>query len=93
MHFVEKPEDILAAKRLLFPGVGAFGACVEALQKKGFMEPLRRGLWCRVALPCLGRQYLKEDRPFFGICLGMQTLFEGSEESPGASVAQRSASA
>ena len=51
MHFVEKPEDILAAKRLLFPGVGAFGACVEALQKKGFMEPLRRGLWCRVAMP------------------------------------------
>ncbi|CAK9074358.1 Imidazole glycerol phosphate synthase hisHF, partial [Durusdinium trenchii] len=69
VHFVETPEDILKAERLIFPGVGAFGACVDALQRKGFMEPLR--------------QYLKEDRPFFGICLGMQTLFEGSEESPG----------
>eukprot|EP00438_Fugacium_kawagutii_P000247 Skav212292 [mRNA] locus=scaffold732:543491:546121:- [translate_table: standard] len=68
-HFVQGPEDILKAQRLIFPGVGAFGACVEALQRKGFLEPLR--------------QYLKEDRPFFGICLGMQTLFESSEENPG----------
>lgn len=69
VHFVQDPEDILRAQRLIFPGVGAFGACVDALQRKGFMEPLR--------------QYLKEDRPFFGICLGMQTLFESSEENPG----------
>ncbi|CAL1152149.1 unnamed protein product [Cladocopium goreaui] len=69
VRFVQKAEDILSAERLIFPGVGAFGACVDALQRKGFMEPLR--------------QYLKEDRPFFGICLGMQTLFESSEENPG----------
>lgn len=41
VHFVQGPEDILRAKRLIFPGVGAFGACVDALQRKGFMEPLR----------------------------------------------------
>lgn len=69
VRFVEKPEDILAAKCLIFPGVGAFGSCVAALNELGYLEPLK--------------QYLKEDRPFFGICLGMQTLFEGSEEAPG----------
>jgi glutamine amidotransferase/cyclase len=42
---------------------------VAALKEKGFFEPLQ--------------SYLREDKPFFGICLGMQTLFEGSEESPG----------
>mmetsp|Transcript_50972 Transcript_50972/g.119135 ORF Transcript_50972/g.119135 Transcript_50972/m.119135 type:complete len:548 (-) Transcript_50972:181-1824(-) len=69
LRFVEKPEDIANAERILFPGVGAFGVCVERLKALGYFEPLRR--------------YLEEDRPFFGICLGMQTLFEGSEESPG----------
>jgi len=66
---VQTPADILAAKRLLFPGVGAFGSCVAALKSLGYFEPLR--------------QYLMDDRPFFGICLGMQTLFEASEESVG----------
>lgn len=70
VRFVEKPEDITSAGRLLFPGVGAFGSCVNALKKLGYFEPLR--------------SYLKQDKPFFGICLGMQTLFESSEESPGA---------
>eukprot|EP00929_Paragymnodinium_shiwhaense_P051430 TRINITY_DN25882_c0_g1_i2.p1 TRINITY_DN25882_c0_g1~~TRINITY_DN25882_c0_g1_i2.p1 ORF type:complete len:566 (+),score=105.30 TRINITY_DN25882_c0_g1_i2:65-1762(+) len=66
---VKAPEDILSAKRLLFPGVGAFGSCVAMLKEQGYFEPLK--------------EYLKADRPFFGICLGMQTLFEGSEESAG----------
>jgi len=69
VRFVKKPEDILSARRLVFPGVGAFGACVAALKELGYFDPLQ--------------QYLKDDRPFFGICLGMQTLFETSEESPG----------
>jgi glutamine amidotransferase/cyclase len=41
VRFVQNAEDILSAERLIFPGVGAFGACVDALQRKGFMEPLR----------------------------------------------------
>jgi glutamine amidotransferase/cyclase len=69
IRFVEKPEDIASAPRLVFPGVGAFGSAIAALKQRNFLEPLRR--------------YLKEDKPYFGICLGMQTLFESSEESPG----------
>jgi imidazole glycerol-phosphate synthase len=63
------PADIAAADRLIFPGVGSFGAAMAALRTRGFVDPLR--------------EYLREDRPFLGICIGLQTLFEGSEESPG----------
>eukprot|EP00164_Ancoracysta_twista_P007502 GFYU01010657.1.p1 GENE.GFYU01010657.1~~GFYU01010657.1.p1 ORF type:complete len:543 (-),score=161.24 GFYU01010657.1:684-2312(-) len=62
-------EEINNAERLVFPGVGSFGSCMETLQQKGFIEPLKK--------------YIADDRPFFGICLGLQTLFEGSEETPG----------
>lgn len=66
---IVRPEEILEAGRLVFPGVGSFGNAMRRLQEKGFEEPLKA--------------YLAADRPFFGICLGMQTLFEGSEEEPG----------
>ncbi|MEW6429110.1 MAG: imidazole glycerol phosphate synthase subunit HisF [Thermodesulfobacteriota bacterium] len=66
---VATPEDILRAERLIFPGVGSFGSAMEMLRRKGYLAPLLR--------------YLGDDRPFLGICLGLQTLFEGSEESPG----------
>ena len=66
---VRSPEDILAAERLVFPGVGAFGAAMRRLYDLGYVEPLRA--------------YLQEGRPFLGICIGLQCLFEGSEESPG----------
>ena len=65
---VGRPEDILAAEKLVFPGVGSFGSAMERLREFGYAEPLRR--------------YLLEGRSFLGICLGLQTLFEGSEESP-----------
>jgi len=68
---VSRPEDILQAHKLVFPGVGAFGSAMQRLQERGYVEPLR--------------QYLRENRPFFGICIGLQSLFEGSEESPGVS--------
>ncbi len=66
---IQRPEDILKAERLIFPGVGAFGAAMERLQHLGYAEPLKA--------------YLAAGRPYLGICIGLQTLFEGSEESPG----------
>ena len=68
-HQVTKPEDITKADRLIFPGVGAFGQAMRILSKKGLIEPLK--------------DYLGEGKPFLGICLGLQLLFEGSEESGG----------
>ncbi|HYN78044.1 MAG TPA: imidazole glycerol phosphate synthase subunit HisF [Lamprocystis sp. (in: g-proteobacteria)] len=66
---IERPADILKAERLIFPGVGAFGAAMERLHQLGYVGPLK--------------EYLAAGRPFLGICIGLQTLFEGSEESPG----------
>jgi glutamine amidotransferase/cyclase len=66
---VETPEQLLEAQVLVFPGVGSFGSAMAFLKQKGFLKPLQ--------------EYVRADRPYVGICLGMQTLFEGSEESPG----------
>eukprot|EP01064_Diplonema_japonicum_P013346 TRINITY_DN20897_c0_g1_i1.p1 TRINITY_DN20897_c0_g1~~TRINITY_DN20897_c0_g1_i1.p1 ORF type:complete len:549 (+),score=94.39 TRINITY_DN20897_c0_g1_i1:50-1648(+) len=62
-------EEILSAERLIFPGVGAFGSAMERLASLGFIDPIKA--------------YISTGKPFFGVCLGMQTLFEESEESPG----------
>ncbi len=66
---VSSPADIPKADKLVFPGVGSFGSAMERLRRDGYAEPLTT--------------YLRAGRPFLGICLGLQTLFEGSEESPG----------
>ena len=64
---ITKPEQIDQAKVIVFPGVGSFGSAMKVLKEKGFDEPLRK--------------YLADcKRPYFGICLGMQTLFESSDE-------------
>ncbi|KAK0547900.1 Histidine biosynthesis bifunctional protein hisB [Tilletia horrida] len=68
-EWVRTPEDILKADKLLFPGVGAFGPALESLRKQGYAEPLR--------------QYIASGKPYMGICVGMQALFEASTESPG----------
>ncbi|KAJ7378890.1 hypothetical protein OS493_019581 [Desmophyllum pertusum] len=67
--FVKKADDILRAERLIFPGVGAFGSAMALLESSGYVEPLKT--------------YIQQDRPYLGICLGLQTLCKDSEESPG----------
>ncbi|KAG0169575.1 Histidine biosynthesis bifunctional protein hisB [Apophysomyces sp. BC1034] len=67
IQFVKDPSDILKAEKLIFPGVGAFGHAMKALETKGYTEPLK--------------EYISSGRPFMGICVGMQTLFAGSDES------------
>ena len=62
-------EAIAAAEKLILPGVGAFGDCMANLEKAGVIPVLK--------------DYIASGKPFLGICLGMQVLFEESEESPG----------
>jgi len=67
---VRTPADHDDIEALIFPGVGAFGDCSRHLEQQGLMEPLR--------------EWIAADRPFLGICIGFQMLFDESEESPGA---------
>jgi glutamine amidotransferase/cyclase len=69
VQIVSSAADIDTAERLIFPGVGAFGSMMEILAAKGYLAPLKR--------------YLSANRPFLGICLGFQALFEGSTEASG----------
>ncbi len=69
VRVAESPRDILAAEKLVFPGVGNFGNMIRILNQKQYMDPLQT--------------YLKANRPFLGICLGLHALFEESEEAPG----------
>ena len=69
VRIADAPAGIGDPAAIVLPGVGAFGDCVRNLRE--------RGLWQPVA------EWLAADRPFLGICLGYQLLFEGSEESPG----------
>lgn len=66
---VNSPEDILEADKLIFPGVGSFGLVMNRLRESGYIEPLRRRI--------------SENKHFLGICVALQALYEGSEESPG----------
>ena len=67
--FVRTPEEIARVDALVLPGVGAFGDCVRSLAKSGMWNDVLA--WAR------------SERPFFGICVGYQMLFESSEEAPG----------
>ncbi len=60
---------ILDADKVILPGVGAFGDAMEKLVNYGLDEVIR--------------EVARRDTPFLGICLGLQLLFERSEESPG----------
>ncbi|MEE0199922.1 MAG: imidazole glycerol phosphate synthase subunit HisH [Muricomes sp.] len=64
------PERILKAEKVILPGVGAFGDAMENLKRAGLDEAIRR--------------VAAKGTPFLGICLGLQLLFERSDEAPGA---------
>jgi glutamine amidotransferase/cyclase len=66
---VQGPEDILSAEKLIFPGVGSFGSVMQRLHHDGLVEPLI--------------ERIRLNKPFLGICVALQAMFEGSEESPG----------
>ncbi len=61
-----RPEEISDAAGLVLPGVGALGDCVAALEQTGFAQAVRA--------------WIAADRPFLGVCLGLQALFDHSEE-------------
>jgi imidazole glycerol phosphate synthase glutamine amidotransferase subunit len=61
-----RPVDLARADGLLVPGVGAAAPAMARLARRGFVEPIRA--------------WVQADRPLLGICLGLQLLFEGSDE-------------
>ena len=66
---ISTAEQIASADVIVFPGVGSFGQAMKSIDDKGWRTALKK--------------YINDGKPFFGICLGMQSLFEGSEETPG----------
>jgi glutamine amidotransferase len=63
------PRDIERAEALVLPGVGSAQDCMRKLAERGLIDPLR--------------EYAASGRPFFGVCVGLQLLFDGSEEGGG----------
>lgn len=68
-RLVRTATEAAGAEAVVLPGVGAFGACMAALGESG--------------LDTVARQAVAEGTPFLGICVGMQMLYDGSDESPG----------
>ena len=66
---VSDPAALAQASKILFPGVGSWGAVMRLLQEKGFDKALKK--------------LIGAGKPYFGICMGLQVLFEKSEEDPG----------
>lgn len=65
------PAVILSAKKIIFPGVGAFSDCVSSIKEKNLDVILNEAV-------------VSKQIPILGICLGMQMMFDGSDEGPGA---------
>jgi glutamine amidotransferase len=64
-----QPAQITDSDAIVLPGVGHFGALLNALQAAGLSPPLK--------------EFIASGKPFLGICVGLQALFAGSEEAPG----------
>jgi glutamine amidotransferase len=68
VELVSDPARLAVSCGVVLPGVGSFGDCAEGLRSRGLWEPIR--------------EWLAADKPFLGICVGYQLLFERGEESP-----------
>jgi glutamine amidotransferase len=66
VRVARRPEEMRHAAGVVLPGVGAFDDCLNALQKQELLDAIR--------------EYIRGGRPFLGICVGYQALFERSEE-------------
>jgi len=66
VRIARRPEEMADARAVVLPGVGAFDDCIQALEKQ--------------ALLTASRKFMESGRPFLGICVGYQALFEKSEE-------------
>jgi glutamine amidotransferase len=66
VQVTEDPKDAVAAERLVVPGVGAFSECMRAVNDLGHGDAIR--------------EFVRSGRPMLGICVGMQILFDASEE-------------
>jgi len=64
-----RPDELTGVDGLVLPGVGSFGACMDRLQAQGMVSALQG--------------WIQAERPFLGICLGLQILLEVGEENPG----------
>jgi imidazole glycerol phosphate synthase glutamine amidotransferase subunit len=65
---IDQPNELAAADKVIFPGQGHFGAMMKGLAERGLLAPLREAF--------------QAGKPFLGICLGLQALYEASEEAP-----------
>ena len=66
VRIARQPSEMAEARAVVLPGVGAFDDCIHALEKQGLLAA--------------SRQFIQSGRPFLGICVGYQALFEKSEE-------------
>jgi glutamine amidotransferase len=66
VRVVKRPDEMANARGVVLPGVGAFDDCVNAMQKQELLAAIR--------------DFIKTGRPFLGICVGYQALFDRSEE-------------
>lgn len=66
VRLAKSPEEIGDARAMVLPGVGAFDDCINAMRRQSLLEA--------------AREFIRSGRPFLGICVGYQALFERSEE-------------
>ncbi|KAH8596268.1 hypothetical protein B0O99DRAFT_619977 [Bisporella sp. PMI_857] len=68
VEWIKSPEDVAKADKLILPGVGHFGHCLSQFSSAGYLPAIRK--------------HIESGKPFMGICVGLQALFDGSTEDP-----------